>query len=134
MKLLDLFKRKERKKRLEKPAQSPKEVLAPENSASSETKNLGNSKNAPIVLQKPRVTEKSSKMSEAGVYVFKVYGSSSKPEVKRAVEELYKVKVAKVNVANMPSRLRRVGRKIGRRPGYKKAAVKLAEGHKIEFV
>ena len=134
MKLLDFFKKKEKIKRLEKLDSSPKKISAEAVSGQGESKKvLGQSKSAATVLQRPRITEKSSIMSERGVYVFRVASGSSKPEVKKAVEELYKVKVEKVNIANMPSRLRRIGRKIGRRPGYRKAAVKLAAGQKIEF-
>src|SRR3989338_1322677 len=134
MKLLDLFRKKEERKKLEGPAEARKKAPAPSSGAETETKNLGESEVASVVLQKPRVTEKSSKMSERGVYVFRVAGRSRKPEIKKAVEELYKVKVEKVNIVSVPFRLRLGGRKIGHKPGYKKASVRLVWGHKIEFI
>ena len=82
----------------------------------------------------PHVTEKTTSGNTLNKYVFRVANTANKPEIKKAVEELYKVKVEKVNIVSVPFRLRRVGRKIGRRPGYKKASVRLVSGHKIEFI
>ncbi|MEK7566601.1 MAG: 50S ribosomal protein L23 [Patescibacteria group bacterium] len=134
MNLLDFFKKREKIKRLEKSAAQAEPVLTQDDAGKSESRKvLGESKSAASVLQKPRITEKSSIMNERGVYVFRVASGATKPEVKKAVEELYKVRVEKVNMINMPSRLRRLGRKIGRRPGYRKASVRIAHGQKIEF-
>ena len=134
MKLLDFFKKKEKIKRLEKLADPASPVSAESDNGKSEVqKILGESKFASSVLRSPRITEKSSVASEKGVYIFRVAYKASKPEVKKAVEELYKVRVEKVNMINVPSRVRRLGRKIGRRPGYRKALVKISQGQKIEF-
>lgn len=116
----------------------PKQETVEANEAPAEkrpdTQNLGESRQASLVLQRPKITEKSSLSSEGGVYVFQVRSGSSKREIKTAIEGLYNVGVKNVNVITVPSRKRRVGRKIGHRPAYKKALIKLAEGQKIEFV
>ncbi|MBI2507000.1 MAG: 50S ribosomal protein L23 [Candidatus Niyogibacteria bacterium] len=134
MNLLDFFKKREQRKKISAPVKSaaaPKEAVAeilPE-------KKLGSSKRAPIILRSPKITEKSSLFaSESGVYVFRVAQGASKHEIKKAVEELYGVKVEQTRVINMPARLRSFGRKSGFRPGYRKALVKLAKGQKIEYI
>ncbi|QQG45860.1 MAG: 50S ribosomal protein L23 [Candidatus Niyogibacteria bacterium] len=134
MNLLDFFKKKEKRKRLEKIVSRRDVVLEPDEvEKKEERKNLGESKHAASTLLRPKITEKSSIMKEEGVYVFNVAYEASKKDIKMAVEELYKVKVDKVNVINMPPRLRSFGRKFGHSPGYRKALVRLSRGHKIEF-
>ncbi len=85
------------------------------------------------VLLTPRVTEKSALIGIHRQYVFKVLNSASKPEIKQAVELLFKVKVDAVQVSRVKSKARRFGKIEGRRKGWKKAYVKLAEGHKIDL-
>ena len=58
---------------------------------------------------------------------------ANKHEVKRAVQELFGVDVLEVRTMRMPAKKRRVGRYMGRKPQWKKAIVRLAEGQKIEF-
>lgn len=89
------------------------------------------------VLQKPLITEKLSRLQEAGKYAFKVDKNATKPEIKQAVEERYpEVKVAKVNTMIMPSkpkgRFTRSGYVEGRSKVWKKAIVTLKEGD-IDF-
>lgn len=136
MNLLDFFRKKQKIKKLS--GHTTRQETTEANEAPAEkrpdTQNLGESRQASLVLQRPKITEKSSLSSERGVYVFQVRNSSSKKEIKTAVGELYGVVVKNVNVITVPSRKRRVGRKIGHRPAYKKALVKLAEGQKIEFI
>ena len=134
MALLDFFKKKERRKKLEAKHVLPKISAAEEKKEVSDKTALGSSKSAGLILTAPRITEKTSIASESGVYVFKVARASVKNEIKRAVEELYKVEVDSVRVVNISSRRRRVGRKMGVKTGFKKAMVKLAPGQKIEFV
>lgn len=135
MAILDFFKKKERRKKLEAAA-SRAEIQSKAEGEKGFLKQaeLGSSLSAGLVLKRPHITEKSSILSESGVYVFRVNPGFSKTGIKKALEELYKVKVIKVRIISVPSRRRRVGRKTGVRPGYKKAVVKLAEGQKIEFV
>jgi large subunit ribosomal protein L23 len=65
--------------------------------------------------------------------VFQVRPDANKIEIKRSVEQLFKVKVLKVRTTNVLGKTRRVGRSFGRRPSWKKAYVTLAEGQRIDF-
>lgn len=87
------------------------------------------------VLLKPRVTEKTTELrDDANRVVFLVNPDANKVEIKKAVEASFGVTVLSVNVIRIRPRDRyRQGRVIGRRPGYKKAVVTLAEGDKIEY-
>lgn len=84
------------------------------------------------IIIAPVITEKSMAARSANVYTFKVAKTASKDEIKRAVEEAFKVKVVSVNTLNTKSKKRRVGRYSGRTKTYKKAMVTLAEGSSIE--
>lgn len=85
------------------------------------------------VIIRPVVTERSTQVSdEENAYAFIVARDANKIEIRHAVESLFGVKVAAVRTANYPGKWRRAGRSIGRRPGYKKAVVKLAEGEQID--
>ena len=67
-------------------------------------------------------------------YTFKVATDANKIEIKKAVEEIFDVKVSKVTTINMDGKMKRMGRNEGRRAAYKKAVVKLTEDSKtIEF-
>ena len=86
------------------------------------------------VVRSPIITEKGTLVGEAGnQVVFRVHPDANKIEVRQAVEQLFKVKVQKVRTAQQLGKVRRVGRHAGRRPGWKKAYVTLAEGQRIEF-
>jgi len=89
---------------------------------------------APLVLRSAHIAEKPTRLAEINQYVFKVYPSSSKTEIKRAIEEVYGVDVLKVRVIKIPRKRRRLGRMRGWRKGYKKAIVKIKEGQKIEIL
>lgn len=95
-------------------------------------KNISSEK-AFIVLHSPHFTEKSSRAAEAGVYVFRVAENSNKVQIKEAIQDLYGVNVAKVNVLSARSKKRFSRGKIGERTGYKKAMVFLKAGEKIEL-
>ncbi len=85
------------------------------------------------VLLKPLITEKGTLLAEAGKYAFHVATGANKLQIKDAVERAFDVHVVKVNVMNMPGKLRRVGRSTGMTSEWKKAIVTLAEGERIEF-
>jgi len=87
------------------------------------------------VIRRPLITEKSTSMREdKNIVAFEVHRDANKIEVKRAVEDRFKVKVTEVRIARMHGKVRRQGRTSGRRPDWKKAYVRLAEGEKqIEF-
>ena len=92
-------------------------------------------KNLYDVLRRPLITEKSTDLKESqGTLCFEVHRDATKPEIKKAVESLFGVKVADVRVANMHGKVKRQGRYVGRRPDWKKAFVVLKKGEKmIEF-
>ncbi|HZX47515.1 MAG TPA: 50S ribosomal protein L23 [Clostridia bacterium] len=86
------------------------------------------------IVIRPIVTERSMRDKEQNKYTFVVDRKANKIEIKKAVEELFDVKVERVNVVNYMGKMRRMGRNIGRKASWKKAFVKLAEGSKkIEF-
>ena len=87
------------------------------------------------VIRRPLITEKSTlQRDETNTVAFEVDRKANKIDVKRAVEAQFKVKVAEVRIASMHGKVRRQGRFEGRRPDWKKAYVRLAEGEKtIEF-
>ncbi|EFI41416.1 MULTISPECIES: 50S ribosomal protein L23 [Peptoniphilus] len=90
--------------------------------------------NAYDIIRRPIVTEKSMDQMEHGKYTFEVSKDATKAEIKRAVEEVFGVKVKTINTMNMRGKLKRQGAHQGRRPSWKKAIVKLTEDSKaIEF-
>lgn len=85
------------------------------------------------VIVRPVVTEETTILAdERGAYAFIVDRNANKIEIRNAVEKLFGVKVLEVRTMNYRGKWRRVGRSIGRRPGYKKAIVTLAEGERID--
>jgi large subunit ribosomal protein L23 len=92
-------------------------------------------KNLYDVIRRPLITEKSTTLKETQRSLcFEVHRDATKPEIKRAVEALFSVKVQDVRVANVHGKVKRQGRFVGRRPDWKKAYVVLKEGEKmIEF-
>ena len=90
--------------------------------------------NATDVVLGPVVTEKGTLVNELGnQVVFRVNPRANKVEIRQAIESLFKVKVTKVRTFRQLSKIRRVGRHMGRRPDWKKAYVTLAEGSRIDF-
>ncbi len=85
------------------------------------------------ILLRPLVTEKSTALMQEGKYVFEVAKAANKIEIAKAVAEIFNVKVVSVNTVNVAGKVKRIGRKTGRRPDYKKAIVKLAPGETIQF-
>ena len=81
----------------------------------------------------PVITEKSTKLSEHNQVVFKVPGTATKPQIKKAVEELFKVKVKAVNTTVVHGKNKRAGRFEFKRSNWKKAIITLAPGQKIEL-
>ena len=86
------------------------------------------------VLLAPLVSEKSTFIGEKhNQYVFHVAADATKPEIKAAVELMFKTKVKSVQVANVGGKEKRFGRYVGRRRRWKKAYVSLAQGQEISF-
>lgn len=85
------------------------------------------------VIIRPVVTEASAMLQETRqTYTFIVSKDANKHDIRHAVQSLFGVSVEAVRTANYPSKVRRVGRNIGRKSGYKKALVKLVEGDSID--
>lgn len=82
----------------------------------------------PDLVRRPLVTEKATIMMEQNKYTFEVIPKATKPEIRAAIEELFNVKVVKVNTSKPPRKKRRVGKFVGYRPQYKKAVVTVAPG------
>jgi large subunit ribosomal protein L23 len=86
------------------------------------------------VVLAPVVSEKSTRVADRNrQYVFRVTDGATKPEVKAAIELLFKTKVQSVTVSNVKGKAKRFGRFMGRRRNWKKAYVRLAAGHEINF-
>ncbi len=86
------------------------------------------------VLELPRVTEKSTMSQEkANQMIFQVAKWANKPQIKAAVEKLFNVKVLAVQTINVIGKKKRVGRFQGQRNNWKKAVVRLEEGHSIDL-
>jgi large subunit ribosomal protein L23 len=85
------------------------------------------------VILAPIVSEKSYAASTRGSYTFKVHPNSHKTQIRQAVEELFDVKVERVNVIKVQAKPKRRGLFKGSRPGWKKAVVQLRAGDTIEI-
>ena len=84
------------------------------------------------VILAPVITEKATMASEANQVVFKVRRDATKPEIKAAVEQLFKVKVLAVNTINRKGKTKRFRGVKGKQQDVKKAIIRLAEGDKID--
>jgi large subunit ribosomal protein L23 len=89
--------------------------------------------NAHQIILRPLITEKNTNLMAYNKYSFEVDRDASKPQIKRAVEELFNVTVTSVHTMNMRGKMRRRGMKIGYTSDWKKAIVTLAEGDRIEL-
>lgn len=86
------------------------------------------------VIVAPQITEKATYVADKYQQIaFKVRTDASKPEIKAAVELMFKVEVAAVTVANVKGKVKRAGRSLGRRKDWKKAYVSLKPGQEINF-
>jgi large subunit ribosomal protein L23 len=86
------------------------------------------------IIISPLVTEKSTIQREGqNQYSFKVDKRANKIEIKDAVQRLFKVKVREVRTVTVRGKVKRLGRRFGKRPDWKKAIVTVKEGDRIEF-
>ena len=90
-------------------------------------------KDSHVVLKALLRTEKGAVQAEDNKYLFSVQKSANKIEIKKAVENIYKVKVQDVNTSVMSGKLKRVRQQAGMTPDWKKAVVTLKTGHKIDL-
>jgi len=87
------------------------------------------------VVKFPVISEKGTQIQEKeNKYIFNVFQSANKIEIKYSIEELFNVKVKKVNTMNVRGKRKRVRKEPGFTSSWKKAIVTLEPGHKIEFI
>jgi len=84
------------------------------------------------VIERPLITEKNTYQLGSGKYTFRVAREANKIQIREAVEKIFKVRVAEVNVMNVRGKERGVGRRKGFAPNWKKAVVTLQPGQRIE--
>lgn len=85
------------------------------------------------IIRRPVISEKSTNVSQFNQYVFEVQGDAAKPEIKQAVEMIFKVKVDSVNTLTRVGKEKRFKGRIGRRQDHKRAYVTLAKGQTIDI-
>jgi large subunit ribosomal protein L23 len=92
-------------------------------------------KNIYAIIKKPLFTEKGSNLKESeNKILVEVSKDANKIEIKKAIEENFKVKVDKVATVNIIGKWKRHGRSIGKRPDRKKAIITLKKGEKLDFI
>lgn len=128
-----LFSKKEKEIKSSKDTEIKHEIVEASEPSSPAVPKDGDPEAYRFVLN-PHVTEKATNGNIFNKYTFKVSKNSNKIEIKKAIEKLYRVKVFSVNIQNVPSKSRQVGRYLGTKSGFKKAIITLKEGHKIEVV
>ena len=90
-------------------------------------------KNSYQVIRTLLRTEKGALQAKHNQYLFAVQTDANKIEIRKAVENVYKVKVQDVNTIHMRGKLKRVRTQLGKTPDWKKAVVTLKSGHKIDL-
>jgi large subunit ribosomal protein L23 len=86
------------------------------------------------VLKRAHITEKATDLIADNKYVFDVYPTANKIEIKKSVEDIYGVNVISVSTINIPAKKRRLGKTQGWKAGYKKAIVQIKKGQEIELM
>lgn len=86
------------------------------------------------VLKAPLITEKGTFVAESGQVVFKVDPRANKDQIRMAVEKLFDVKVSAVRTVNYLGKTKRMGRRVGSKPKWKKAYVTLVKGQAAELL
>ena len=107
---------------------SIKDAAKPANELTEEEKKI-----FAAVIKKPHVTEKTTALQNGGMYTFIIHPSSTKHQVKAAIEKLYGVTVTDVHTVNIPRKKRMRGRTEGWKEGHRKALVRIKEGQTIEI-
>ena len=87
-----------------------------------------------FLVKKPMITEKATILGAMNKFVFLVADNATSSEVKKIIATEYKVKVDRVQMINVRSKVRRLGRSVGTKPGYKKAIVTLKKGEKLDIL
>ena len=87
-----------------------------------------------LLIKRAWISERAGDLSALGKYIFIVEKKANKPEIKKAVESIYKVNVTDVNVVNVKGKTKKLGKSIGRTAAYKKAIITLKNGQKIDIM
>ena len=124
----NIFKKKEEVKKA--PAREAEKAVAKTASVPAKKEKR---KISSFALSLPHITEKAGMLQAQNQYVFNVVPGATKYGVRNSVQAQYGVEVEKVRMITVASKSIRVGRTMGKRPGYKKAVVTLKEGHTIEM-
>jgi len=85
-------------------------------------------------VKNPIISEKSTQLSALRKYVFLVDKNAAKPEIRKIIENAYKVNITDVRIINVKSKKKRLGQSVGVRPGYKKAMITLKVGQRLDVL
>jgi large subunit ribosomal protein L23 len=92
-------------------------------------------RNIHTIIKKPLFTEKGAKLKETENKVLvEVHKDVNKIDIKKAIEEIFKVKVEKVSTVTTKGKWKKHGKSIGKRPDRKKAVITLKKGEKLDFI
>lgn len=92
-------------------------------------------RNLHTIIKKPLFTEKGARLKETeNKILVEVERDANKLDIKRAIEEIFKVKVEKVATVTTNGKWKRYGRSIGKRPDRKKAIITIKKGEKLDFI
>ncbi|MFH1780499.1 MAG: 50S ribosomal protein L23 [Candidatus Nealsonbacteria bacterium] len=135
MALFNIFKNKKKVVKKAAPKESkPRPEKSGREVANVPLKSKKNSAIAYRILQHPHVTEKAADLTHSNQYVFNVSERSNKSEIKKAVQDVYGVKVVSVKIINIHPKPKMLGKIKGWRKAYKKTIVRLAQGQTIEIL
>lgn len=131
-----IFSKEKSEKKSEEPAGLKKKTIVSKATAEKVSPKTNVSKKHIIsiyeIIKRPMITEKGTLLGQDNKYLLRVYKNSNKPEIKKAIKELYNVTVEDVNIINIPRKKRQRGKSHGYKSGFKKAVVTLKQGDKIE--
>lgn len=85
------------------------------------------------IILYPIITDKTTRIIEDNQYCFSVQYTSSKPDIKKAIEYIFEVKIKRINTLNIKNKTKRVGKFIGKKAKYKKVIVKLYDQYSINL-
>lgn len=85
------------------------------------------------IIKYPLITDKATRLLENNQYSFIVNSYSDKTTIKASIEDLFEVKVIKINTCRLPKKKKRIGKYLGWKPNYKKAIVTLSDGDRINL-
>ncbi|MBI5079086.1 50S ribosomal protein L23 [Candidatus Wolfebacteria bacterium] len=96
------------------------------------TVSIGTFSQPALLVKQAWISERAGDLSVLGKYIFIVEKKANKPEIKKAIESIYKVNVVGVNIVNVKGKTKRLGKSLGKTSAYKKAIITLKNGQKID--